>query len=112
MTAEMVAVDTQSVSGQLPTSTSWLKNGRQCWPPGWSSRVEPLHTGEPLLRETIATGENAYKVRRLAVALTDPDLTVLAVPVDADTMPAIYAGDAVALFFTRASCRCRKSPLT
>ncbi|HNT73499.1 MAG TPA: hypothetical protein PKH77_00630 [Anaerolineae bacterium] len=100
MTAEMVAVDTQSVSGAIADKYILAEEWQAMLAAGMVVAVEPLHTGEPLLRETIATGENAYKVRRLAVALTDPDLTVLAVPVDADTMPAIYAGDAVALFFS------------
>ena len=57
--------------------------------------VETVRAGDVLNRGRIATGENAEKVRRLALALTDPQLVIKSIPVDAETTPYIAVGDLV-----------------
>lgn len=98
----MLAVDTQSVSpaiadryvlaDQLP---ALLDSG--------AVAVENLRPGQPLLREAVASGANAEKVSRLAVAINNPELVIMAVPVKVDSLPAVYPGDAVALFYANGS---------
>ncbi len=95
---EMVQVDTQSLSAAVVAKYILADEWQAMVAAGPVVAVEPLHPGQPLLREQLATGDNAYKVRRLAVALTDPALTVLAIPVEPKTLPNVYAGDAVALY--------------
>jgi hypothetical protein len=55
------------------------------------------------LREAVASGANAERVSRLAVAINDPNLVILAVPVKSDSLPAVYPGDAVALIYANGS---------
>jgi hypothetical protein len=98
----MLAVDTQSVSpaiadryvlaDQLP---ALLDSG--------AVAVENLRPGQPLLREAVASGANAEKVSRLAVAINNPELVIMAVPVKVDSLPAVFPGDAVALFYANGS---------
>ena len=102
LTQEMLSVDTQSVSpaiadryvlaDELPLL---LKNG--------AVAVENLRPGQPLLREAVASGADAERVSRLAVAIDDPNLVILAVPVKVDSLPAVFPGDAVALIYANGS---------
>jgi hypothetical protein len=67
--------------------------------------VETVRAGDVLNRGRIATGENAQKVRRLALALTDPQLVIKSIPVDAESTPYIAVGDLVDLYTTLGTVR-------
>ena len=67
--------------------------------------VETVRAGDVLNRGRIATGENADKVRRLALALTDPELVIKSIPVDAAATPYIAVGDLVDLYTTLGALR-------
>ncbi len=100
LTADLVQADTQSLSSAVVAKYILADEWTALVQAGPVVAVEPLHPGQPLLREQLATGENAGKVRRLSVALTDPDLVIVGIPVDPAKIPAVYPGDAVALFFS------------
>ena len=98
LTADLVSIDTQSVSPaiaeryvQAAELDTLLKSGAVI--------VENLRPGQPLLREAVASGANAEKVSRLAVAVNDPNVVIVAVPVKTDDLPAVVPGDAVALIY-------------
>ena len=98
-----IATDTQSFSPSLlqvvltpETLEAMLADG---------VFVETVRAGDVLNRGRIATGENAAKVRRLALALTDPDLVIKSIPVAADTTPYIAVGDLVDLYTTLGTVR-------
>ena len=67
--------------------------------------VETVRAGDVLNRGRIATGENAEKVRRLALALTDAALVIKSIPVSAQSTPYIAVGDLVDLYATLGSVR-------
>ena len=67
--------------------------------------VEGMRAGEPLMRVNVATGENAQKVRRLSVALTDPDYGIVRVPVEPAHVPKLYYGDLVDIYATFGAVR-------
>ena len=67
--------------------------------------VETVRAGDVLNRGRIATGENATKVRRLALALTDTTLVIKSIPVDAESTPYIAVGDLVDLYTTLGTVR-------
>ena len=95
---DQLAVDTQSLSPAIAAkyvSADELTNLLA----GGAVAVEHLRPGQPLLREQVASGDNAAKVSRLSVALTDPDLVIIAVPVQVNTLPTVLPGDVVGLFF-------------
>ena len=98
LTADLVSIDTQSVSPaiaeryvQAAELDALLKSGAVV--------VENLRPGQPLLREAVASGTNAEKVSRLAVAVTDPNVVIVSVPVQPNNLPAVVSGDAVALIY-------------
>ncbi len=98
LTADLVSIDTQSVSPaiaeryvQAAELDALLQSGAVI--------VENLRPGQPLLREAVASGANAEKVSRLAVAVNDPNVVIVAVPVKTDSLPAVVSGDAVALIY-------------
>jgi len=98
LTVDLVSLDTQSVSPaiaeryvQAAELDALLKSGAVI--------VENLRPGQPLLREAVASGANAEKVSRLAVAVNDPNVVIVAVPVKTDDLPAVVSGDAVALIY-------------
>ncbi len=98
LTSDQLAVDTQSVSPAIAAKhigADELSNLLA----GGAVAVEHLRPGQPLLREQVASGDNAAKVSRLSVALTDPDLVILAVPVQANARPTVWPGDVVGAFF-------------
>ena len=98
LTSDQLAVDTQSVSPAIAAKyigAAELSNLLA----GGAVAVEHLRPGQPLLREQVASGDNAAKVSRLSVALTDPALVILAVPVQANALPTVLPGDVVGLFF-------------
>ena len=98
--ASKVQIDVQSLSSAVAQKYILRDEWEALQAAGPVIAVEPLYPGEPLIREVLATGENAQKVQRLSVALTDPELTIIGIPVDRETMPSVYAGDAVALYFS------------
>jgi hypothetical protein len=65
-----------------------------------------------LNRGRIVTGENAEKVRRLALALTDPSLVIKSIPVDAASTPYIAVGDLVDLYTTLGTIRATEMTTT
>lgn len=100
LTAEMVQIDSQVVSDAVLAKYVLADEWQAMLASGEVVAVETLYPGQPLMRELVATGENAGKVRRLSVALTDPNQVILSVPVDETLIPQIYPGDAVALFYS------------
>ena len=67
--------------------------------------AETVRAGDVLNRGRIVTGENAEKVRRLALALTDTRLVIKSIPVDAESTPYIAVGDLVDLYTTLGAVR-------
>lgn len=100
LTPDMVQIDEQSMSDAVYVKYISAREWEAMLAAGPVVAVEPLHPGQPLLKLQVATGENADKVKRLSVALTDPERVIVAIPVDAKTLPAVYPGDAVALFYS------------
>ncbi len=98
----LVAVDTQSVSPAI-AERYVLADELPVLIDSGAVVVENLRPGQPLLREAVASGANAEKVSRLAVAINNPDLVIMAVPVKVDSLPAVFPGDAVALFYANGS---------
>ncbi len=60
--------------------------------------VETVRAGEVLNRARIVTGENAGRVRRLALALTNPELVIKTVPLNASATPFVAVGDLVDIY--------------
>ena len=67
--------------------------------------VETVRAGEVLNRARIVTGDNAGRVRRLALALTNPELIIKTIPVDSATTPFIAVGDLVDIYTTIGTVR-------
>ncbi len=102
-----VQVDTQSLSAAVASKYILADEWEAMLSAGPVVAVEYLYPGQPLMREVVATGENALRVRRLSVALTDPELVIINVPLDAKQVPAVYGGDAVALYFSAGQIQAR-----
>jgi hypothetical protein len=100
VTADKVQIDVQSLSAAVAEQYLLGEEWEALQAAGPVIAVEPLYPGQPLMREVLATGDNAQQVKRLSVALTNPDLTIIGVPVDPEQLPSVYAGDAVALYFS------------
>jgi hypothetical protein len=100
VTPDKVQIDVQSLSSAVAQTYVLREEWEALQAGGPVIAVEPLYPGQPLMREVLATGENAQRVKRLSVALLDPDLTIIGVPVEVAQMPSVYAGDAVALYFS------------
>ncbi len=98
LTPEMFLVDTQSVSPAVAEKYVLIDELNDLLTAG-AVVVEPLHAGQPLLREQVASSAQAEGLSRLAVALNDPERVIVSVPVDQDSLPATFPGDVVALFF-------------
>jgi len=98
LTPDLFATDSQSVSaavadkyvlaGELPELMA-----------ANAVTVDNLRPGQPLLREQIASGAKAEGVSRLSVALRDPSLVIVSVPVAPNSLPAVSPGDVIALFY-------------
>jgi hypothetical protein len=98
LTPDLFATDSQSVSaavadkyvlaGELPELMA-----------ANAVTVDNLRPGQPLLREQIASGAKAEGVSRLSVALRDPSLVIVSVPVVPNSLPAVSPGDVIALFY-------------
>jgi hypothetical protein len=98
LTPEMFLIDTQSVSPAVADKYVLVDELNDLLTTG-AVAVEPLHVGQPLLREQVASGAQAEGLSRLAVALSDPERVIVSVPVDQELVPSVFPGDAVALFF-------------
>jgi hypothetical protein len=102
LAADMLAVDSQSVSAAV-AGKYVLADDLNALLAAGAVTVENLHPGQPLLRVQVASGARAETVSRLAVALTDPSLVILAVPVVPNSLPAVFPGDVIALFYASGS---------
>ena len=98
LTSDLFGTDTQSVSAAVAEKYVLADQLPDLLAAG-AVAVENLHAGQPLLRAQVASGAQAEGVSRLAVALKDPDRVIVAVPVNQNNLPAVFPGDAVALFF-------------
>jgi hypothetical protein len=98
LTGDLFGTDTQSVSAAVAEKYVLAGDLPDLLSAG-AVAVENLHAGQPLLRAQVASGAQAEGVSRLAVALKDPDRVIVAVPVIQNNLPAVFPGDAVALFF-------------
>ncbi len=98
LTSDRFCTDTQSVSAAVAEKYVLADQLPDLLSAG-AVAVENLHAGQPLLRAQVASGAQAEGVSRLAVALKDPDRVIVAVPVIQNNLPAVFPGDAVALFF-------------
>jgi len=98
LTSDLFGTDTQSVSAAVAEKYVLADQLPDLLAAG-AVAVENLHAGQPLLRAQVASGAQAEGVSRLAVALKDPDRVIVAVPVIQNNLPAVFPGDAVALFF-------------
>lgn len=98
LTGDLFGTDTQSVSAAVAEKYVLADQLPDLIAAG-AVAIENLHAGQPLLRAQVASGAQAEGVSRLAVALKDPDRVIVAVPVIQNNLPAVFPGDAVALFF-------------
>jgi hypothetical protein len=98
LTPAMFAADSQSVSAAVAAKYVLADELNALLADGAVS-VENLRPGQPLLREQVASGVQAESVSRLAVALKDPNLVILSVPVALNNLPAVAPGDVIALFY-------------
>jgi hypothetical protein len=95
-----VAVDTQAVSPAVAEKYVKADEWDAMMGEGPVAAIEPLHPGQPVLREQVMSGAEAEGLNRLAAALDDPDQVVVSVPVDQDRLPGLVPGDVVALYFS------------
>ena len=98
LTGDLFGTDTQSVSAAVAEKYVLADQLPDLLSAG-AVAIENLHAGQPLLRAQVASGAQAEGVSRLAVALKDPGRVIVAVPVIQNNLPAVFPGDAVALFF-------------
>ena len=98
LTTDMLATDSQSVSAAVAQKYILTGDLPELLAAGAVS-VENLHPGQPLLRVQVAAGVQAQGLSRLSVALKDPNLVIVAIPVVPSNLPAVFPGDAIALFF-------------
>jgi hypothetical protein len=98
-----IAVDTQSFSPALLPAVVTAEDLEILRVDGVF--VETVRAGEVLNRGRIATGANASKVRRLSLALTNPDLVIKTIPIEATTMPFVALGDVVDIYTTIGAVR-------
>jgi len=98
LTSDLFGTDTQSVSAAVAEKYVLAGDLPDLLSAG-AVAIENLHAGQPLLRAQVASGAQAEGVSRLAVALKDPERVIVAVPVIQNNLPAVFPGDAVALFF-------------
>ncbi len=108
LTADQVQIDVQTISEAVAAKYILADEWDAMLNAGDIIAVESLHPGQPLLREALATGDNAGKVKRLSVALTDPELVIINVPVEQGKIPAVYPGDAIALFYSAGQLQAQK----
>lgn len=98
LTPDLFGTDSQSVSPAVAAKYVMAADLPELIDAG-AVAVENLRPGQPLLREQVASGAQAEGMSRLAVALNDPNLVIVAVPVGPNNLPAVFPGDVVALFY-------------
>lgn len=97
LTAEMVAID--SVHMDPKVIAGLVHEGELAGYVG-GVVVEPIHAFQPVHKAAISVSGNPAAANRLALALSDPSLIAMVVPVNAGTAPdAIVEGDYVDLNF-------------
>jgi len=104
ITPDMVGLDSQSVSPAVAQKYVLAAEWEALQAEGVVA-ADHLRPGQPIMRELVASGAEAEGLSRLAVALDDPDLVILSVPVDQDEIPATVPGDVVGLFFSAGQIR-------
>ncbi|MCP3957014.1 MAG: hypothetical protein GY719_04095, partial [bacterium] len=80
--ADDVAIDVQSVSSKVAEMYVLADEWAAMAAAGDVAAIEPLHPGQPLLHEQVASGAQAQGLTRLAAALDDPDRVIVSVPVE------------------------------
>jgi hypothetical protein len=98
LTQDMFATDSQSVSPAVADKYVMAGDLLELIAAN-AVAVENLRPGQPLLREQVASGAKAEGLSRLAVALNDPNLVIVSVPVQPNNLPAVFPGDVIALFY-------------
>jgi hypothetical protein len=93
LTREMLAVDSQTMNSKV---ASRLVHESEVDMYVGGLVVEAVHGGEPLRRNAVVAQGNPAAVHRLSLALTDPNIVALVVPVDAKNIPSnVTSGDYV-----------------
>ncbi len=105
LTPDLVSVDSQSVSPAVAEKYVLAADWEEMLAEGSIVAAEHLRPGQPILRELVASGAEAEGLSRLAVALDDPDLVILSVPVAQDEIPSTVPGDVVGLFVSAGQIR-------
>lgn len=95
-----VAVDVQSVSPKVAEMYVLADEWAAMAAAGDVAAIEPLHPGQPLLREQVASGAEAEGLTRLAAALDDASQVIVSVPVEQGGVPSLVPGDVIALYFS------------
>ena len=98
LTPDLFATDSQSVSSAVADKYVMTSDLPELIAAN-AVTVENLRPGQPLLREQVASGAKAEGLSRLAVALRDPNLVIISVPVAQNNLPVAFPGDVVALFY-------------
>ncbi|MCP3957255.1 MAG: hypothetical protein GY719_05330 [bacterium] len=98
--ADNVAIDVQSVSATVAEMYILADEWAAMAAEGAVAAIEPLHPGQPLLHEQVASGAQAQGLTRLAAALDDPDRVIVSVPVEQGSVPSLVPGDVIALYFS------------
>ncbi len=98
--ADDVAIDVQSVSATVAEMYVLADEWAAMAAEGAVAAIEPLHPGQPLLHEQVASGAQAQGLTRLAAALDDPDRVIVSVPVEQGSVPSLVSGDVIALYFS------------
>lgn len=94
-----VSVDTQSVSAAVAKKYVLAGEWEKMTSKGPVAAIEPLHPGQPILREQVVSGAEAEGLSRLSAALDDPNQAIVSVPVEPNRLPSLVPGDVVALYF-------------
>ena len=95
-----VSVDAQSVSSAVAQRYVLADEWASMLAAGKIAAAEPLHPGQPLMREQVVSGAEAEGLSRLSVVLDDPNQVIVSVPVDQNQLPSLVPGDVIALYFT------------
>ena len=95
-----VSVDRQSVSSAVAQRYVLVDEWASMLAEGKIAAAEPLHPGQPLMREQVVSGAEAEGLSRLSVVLDDPNQVIISVPVDQNQLPSLVPGDVIALYFT------------
>jgi hypothetical protein len=84
LTGDMLAVDEQTMHQRV---ASRLVHEAEIEVYLGGMVIETIHAGEPLRRNAVVTADNPAAVRRLSLALTDPDMIAAVIPVSSKIIP-------------------------